>query len=309
MRQGPTDKFVASDFLHAKFWPTWIVIGFLRLISMLPYRVQLVVGKWLGKLIQVAPRSRQDVVDTNLGHCFPELSDDERREIRNQCYKNIGILVLELSMCWWWSETRLKQMVEIRGREHIDAVLASGRGVILLTGHFSTLEIGARLLALFMPVQVMYRTQKNLLFDRYLYSKRTSYFVQAVSRKNSRKLIKGIKNQILTWYAPDQDFRAERNVFASFMGIPAATITASSRLARSSNAAMLPFYPERKADGSGYILRVEPPLENFPSDDDQADAAKINTSIEKFIREHPDYYMWIHKRFRTRPPGEASFYL
>ncbi len=211
-------------------------------------------------------------------------------------------------MCWWWPAEKLRALVQIEGREHLDEVLASGRGVILLTGHFTSLEIGARLLALFMPVQVMYRTQRNPMFDSYLFTRRSSYFVNTVSRKNTRQLIKGLKNRIPTWYAPDQDFRRERNVFAPFMGIATATITASSRLAQSSGAAMLPYYPERKKDGSGYILHIEPPLTDFPSGDDLVDATQINQSIEKYARLFPENYMWIHQRFKTRPPGEAPFY-
>ncbi len=286
----------------------WTVLGLLRLVALLPFRAQLPLGKLLGKLIQVLSGSRQRIVDINLQHCFPEFSTQKRHRIKNHCYKNIGISLLEMSMCWWWPEQRLKTLVEIRGQEHIDAVLESGKGVILLTGHFTSLEIGARLLALFMPVQVMYRTQRNLLFNDYLYSKRCRYFVNTISRKNARQLIKGIKNQIPTWYAPDQDFRNERNVFAPFMGVETATITASSRMAQTSGGAMLPFYPERKIDGSGYILRIEPPLENFPSGDDLKDATRINESIEKFVHLHPGHYMWIHRRFKSRPNGKPGFY-
>jgi KDO2-lipid IV(A) lauroyltransferase len=129
-----------------------------------------------------------------------------------------------------------------------------------------------------------------------------------VSRKNTRQLIRGIRQKLPTWYAPDQDFRRERNVFAPFLGVPAATITAGSRLAQASGAAMLPYYPERKRDGSGYVLRIGPPLENFPSGDDVADAAAINRSIGEYVRLHPENYMWIHKRFKTRPPGEEPLY-
>jgi len=121
-------------------------------------------------------------------------------------------------------------------------------------------------------------------------------------------LIKGIKNKIPTWYAPDQDFRRERNVFAPFMGIATATITASSRLAQSSGAAMLPYYPERKKDGSGYILHIDAPLQDFPSGDDYKDASAVNRSIEKYVRLYPEDYIWIHQRFKTRPPGDPPFY-
>jgi len=303
-----SDEFVASDYWHPKFWPMWLLFGLLRLMALLPYRALLRIGKILGKLIQILSGRRQSVVDINLEHCLPKLSSEERQQIKNRCYENIGISLMEMSMCWWWPEHRLKPLVEIRGLEHVDAALSNGRGVILLSGHFTSLEIGGRLLALYLPVQVMYRTQKNRLFDSYLYKHRSRYFVNTISRKNTRQLIKGLKKQIPTWYAPDQNFRRERNVFAPFMGVPTATITASSRLAQSSNAVMLPFYPERKTDGSGYILWIEPALENFPSGDDLVDATQINASIEKFVYQHPDQYLWIHQRFKSRPPGEANIY-
>ena len=300
--------FRASDYYSPRFWPMWCIIGLLRLAALLPYRGGIACGRLLGRGLFLAAGSRRQIVDTNLVRCFPEKSPDERERIKRGCYQNIGVSLIEMAMCWWWPAERLQPLVEIVGREHLDRVLDSGRGAILLTGHFTSLEIGARLLALHLPLQVMYRTQRNELFDSYLYTRRSSYFVNTVSRKNMRQLIKGIRNRVTTWYAPDQDFRRERNVFAPFMGIPTATITASSRLASSSGAAMLPYYPERKSDGSGYILHIDPPLENFPSGDDLADATAINHSIEKYARRFPQSYMWIHKRFKTRPPGEASFY-
>ena len=308
MASHSSEEFRASDYWHPKFWPMWVNIGLLRVAAMFPYRIQLIMGRILGKPIQYLSRKRNRVVEINLRSCFPEMSQTERDRIRDDCYGNFGISLIEMAMCWWWPDNRLKAIVEIRGKEHIDAVLQSGRGAILLTGHFTSLEIGARLLSLFMPVQVMYRTQKNRMFDSYLYTRRNSYFVDTISRKKTRQLIKGIKNLVPTWYAPDQNFPREKNVFANFMGVKTATITASSRLAQSSGGAMLPYYPERKKDGSGYILWIEPPLENFPSGDDLKDAEAINASIEKFVRMHPEHYMWIHKRFKTRPPGEPAIY-
>lgn len=287
----------------------WCILGLLRLVSLLPYRVELAIGRLLGRVISlITSDARHRVVDINLARCFPEKPPFEKKRIKAACYQNIGVSLIEMAICWWWPPDKLKAMVEIEGREHLDAALASGRGVILLTGHFTSLEIGARLLALFMPVQVMYRTQRDPMFDSFLFTRRSAYFINTVSRKNTRQLIKGIKNRIPTWYAPDQDFSRERNVFAPFMGIATATITASSRLAQSSAAAVLPYYPERKKDGSGYILRIDAPLPDFPSGDELEDATSINRSIEKYARLQPENYVWIHQRFKTRPPGEAPFY-
>ncbi len=286
----------------------WVSLGLLRVAALFPYRAQLSMGRILGKILQYLSSSRRRVIDINLQLCFPEKSQPERDKIRNDCYQNIGIALLEMAMCWWWSERRLKPLVEIRGREHIDAVLQSGRGVILLTGHFTSLEIGGRLFTLSIPLQAMYRTQKNRLFDSYLYTRRSSYLENTISRKNTRQMIKGIKKLIPTWYAPDQNFPNEKNVFVPFMGVQTATISAGSRLAQSSGGAMLPFYPERKKDGSGYIIWIDAPLEDFPSGDDTKDATAINASIEKLVRRNPEQYMWIHKRFKTRPPGEPAIY-
>ncbi len=301
-------EFRAGDYLSPRYWPMWCILAVLRLVALLPFRAALAVGGGIGRILFRLSGRRQRIIDLNLARCFPEKSDVERERIKRACYRNIGISLIEMAICWWWPAERLRALVEVRGREHVDTLRAEGRGVILLTGHFTSLEIGGRLLALFMPLQVMYRTQRNELFDSFLYTRRSSYFVNTVSRKNTRQLIKGIRDGVPTWYAPDQDFARERNVFAPFMGIATATITACSRLAQSSGAAMLPFYPERKADGSGYILHIEPPLADFPSGDDLADATAINRSIEKFARQQPENYMWIHQRFKTRPPGEPPFY-
>ena len=300
--------FKASDYWHPKFWPTWVTLGILRTVALFPYPLQISLGKLLGRVLQTLSPSRQRVADINLQLCFPEKSVTERNKIKDASYQNLGIALLEMSMCWWWPEDRLRPLVEIRGQEHIEAVLDSGRGVILLTGHFTSLEIGGRLFTLSMPLQAMYRTLKNRLFDSYLYTRRKSYLENAISRKNTRQMIKGIKQLIPTWYAPDQNFANEKNVFVPFMGVQTATISAGSRIAKTSGGAMLPFYPERKKDGSGYIIWIEPPLEDFPSGDDVKDTTAVNASIEKYVRQNPEQYMWIHKRFKTRPPGEPAVY-
>lgn len=275
---------------------------------MLPFRVQLFIGRRLGDLLYIGSGSRRSITDTNLKRCLSDKSDVELHAIKRTCYRNIGISMIEIAICWWWPEEDLIDMVEIEGQHHIDDALKNDKAVMLLSGHFTSLEIGARLLALFTPLQVMYRQQKNKLFDSYLYTRRSAYFVNTVSRKNTRLLIRGLHQRVPTWYAPDQDFAREKNVFAPFFNIPAATITAGSRLAKASNAVMLPFYPRRKEDDSGYVLTIGPPLQNFPSGDDVADATAINETIEQHVIDYPQNYMWVHKRFKTRPKGEQAFY-
>ncbi len=309
MSKHVSDLFKASDYFKIKFIPMWLMLGLLRLIALLPYRLQLYFGSALGLFLRFFLPKRQAIIRTNLKLCFPDKTPQQREELFKKSYSNLGISLIEMGLCWWWPKHKLMPLVEIRGLEHVEQCLQQNQGVILLTGHFTSLEIGARLLALFMPVQVMYRTQKNRLFDSYLYTKRCGYFENTISRKNTRQLIKGLKNQVPTWYAPDQDFPNENNVFAPFFKIPTATITATSRLAKAGNAAVFTYFPERKSDGTGYILHIEPALKNFPSDDIMADATAINQSIEKIVTLFPKQYMWIHKRFKTRPEGDdTKFY-
>lgn len=300
--------FKASDYVKLKFIPMWSMLALLRVIAFLPYAIQLKAGAALGYILKKMAPSRQHIIHTNLNLCFPDLSLQQRQTMLNNNYTNLGISLIEIGLCWWWSKKKLLNMVEIRGLEHIENSLKDNKGVILLTGHFTSLEIGARLLALYCPVQVMYRTQKNQLFDSYLYAKRCAYFEHTISRKNTRQLIKGIKKLIPTWYAPDQDFANENNVFPPFFNVPTATITASARLAKAGNATVLSYFPERKEDGSGYILHIEANFKNFPSGDDLADASAINHSIESYVRLFPEQYMWIHKRFKTRPKGGEPIY-
>jgi len=286
----------------------WITFGLLRLATLFPYAYHIKLGRFLGRLIHRLAGKKESIVDTNLELCFPEKSIEERNQIKNRTYENYGISLLELAICWWWKAERLKPLVEVRGLEHVENCLKNNQAVILLSGHFTSLEIGGRLLALHLPFQAMYRTQKNLFFDSLLYAKRKSYLVDVISRKNTRRVLMGIRSLIPTWYAPDQDFARERNVFAPFFGIPTATITASTRLAASGKAAMVTFYPERKSDGSGYILWIQPPLDNFPSGDEVVDATAVNAAIEKCVRQSMEQYRWMHPRFIINATAATEIY-
>ena len=308
MTPNYSKEFKATDYLHPKFWPMWTGFGLLRLVTFFPYSFHVRMGRYLGRLLLLMAGKKEHVVDTNLALCFPHKSSAERDSIKSESYENLGISLMELAMCWWWSEQRLQSLVEVRGLEHIERCREQKQAVILLSGHFTSLEIGGRLLALRLPFQAMYTVQKNPFFDSLLFSKRKSYLSDMISRKDPRRMIKGIRSLVPTWYAPDQNFARERNVFAPFFGTPAATITATSRLAKSTKAMVLPYYPERKRDDSGYILWIGPPLEGFPGEDDLLDATRVNESIEAFVLKNPGQYMWMHPRFKTRPPGEPGIY-
>jgi KDO2-lipid IV(A) lauroyltransferase len=301
-------SFHPQRFLHPRFWPTWLGLGILRLLALLPYRPAVAVGRLLGRLTYYVVPKRRRIARTNLTLCLPMLSASERELIVRRSFENIGISIVEIAMTWWWPEESLAPLAEIEGLEHLEAALTEGRGAVLLTGHFTSLEIGGYLLSYRQPFQVMFRRQRNPLFDAYLNYKRTRHFVEAHPRANVRAMVRGIKQNHVTWYAPDQDFKRERTVFAPFFGVPASTLTATARIAQATGAAFLPFFPCRKEDGTGYYILIEAPLTGFPTGDEIADATTVNQSIEHNVRKQPDQYMWMHQRFKSRLPGEPGVY-
>ena len=215
-------------------------------------------------------------------------------------------------MSWWASDRRLAPLCNINGLQHLQQALQrarqQGTGVLLLSAHFTCLEIGGRLLALHQPFAVMYKKHRNEMFEQVMKQARETQFQRAIPQEDIRGMLRALKQHLAVWYAPDQDLGRNRSVFAPFMGVSAATLMAPARLTRMSNALVVPFFPLRKADGSGYQLTLLPALENFPVEDEVANASRINHLIETQIRKAPEQYLWLHRRFKTRPDNEASVY-
>ncbi|MCK4744150.1 MAG: LpxL/LpxP family Kdo(2)-lipid IV(A) lauroyl/palmitoleoyl acyltransferase [Sulfuriflexus sp.] len=273
------------------------------LVAMLPYRVQMALGSLVGWFMHTFARERRTFATINLELCFPEQSAIQRKQLLRKHFDALGKGMIETAIAWWTPASRLKKLHSIKGLEHLDAALGKGKGVILLGAHFTTLEIGARLLALHRSYTAMYREHNNPLFDAIMRQRRESYFAGTHERKDVRGTLRSLKANKAVWYAADQDYGRAHSVFAPFFGVPAALITATARLAKLSGAPVVPFFQTRREDGSGYDLHLLPPLENFPSDDDVADATAINHVIEEEIRQQPSQYLWVHRRFKTRPEG------
>ena len=291
-----------------RYWPTWLTLGLLRCMVWLPYRAQLTAGRRLGAAVRLFARRRRRIAAVNIGLCFPELAAAAQQQLLREHFAALGIGVIEIAMSWWENPQRLQQLVRVDGLEHLQRALAPGRGVILLSGHFTTLEIGGRLLALTTPFHVMYRGHKNPVIERVMRNARIRNYDRAIPRHDLRAMLRSLQGNVPVWYAPDQDHGTRHGLFVPFFGIPAATITATSRLARRSGAAVVPFIPTRLADGSGYRLTLYPALEHFPGDSPETDTARINALLEARIREQPEQYLWVHRRFKTRPPGESGVY-
>ncbi|MGA7801373.1 MAG: LpxL/LpxP family Kdo(2)-lipid IV(A) lauroyl/palmitoleoyl acyltransferase [Gammaproteobacteria bacterium] len=297
-----------SHLFHPRYWPTWLGLGLMWCLAQLPFAWQLGIGRAIGTLLErVSPR-RRHIAAVNLALCFPDSTEAERRALLHGHFQSLGIGVVETAMSWWTPEHRLREHARIEGLEHLQRAHDAGKGVILLSGHFTTLEIGGRLLALHAPFHVHYREHKNPVFDAVMKRAREARFEKAIPRGNMRAMVRSLKDNTAVWYAPDQNYGAEHSVFVPFFGVPAATITATSRLARMTGAAVVPFFQERLPDTQGYRLTLLPALEDFPTGDDDADARRVNAIIEEAILRAPAQYLWTHRRFKTRPPGAASVY-
>ncbi|MGB5443531.1 MAG: LpxL/LpxP family Kdo(2)-lipid IV(A) lauroyl/palmitoleoyl acyltransferase [Gammaproteobacteria bacterium] len=291
-----------------RYWPTWIGLGLLWCLSRLPYAWQTAIGRVLGNMFRRLAASRRQIAQVNFSLCFPELTDQQRRKLLADHFASLGIGIMETAMSWWATKKQLQKLVSIDGLQHLHDALQGGKGVILLSAHFTTLEIGGRLLALHAPFHVMYREHKNPVIERVMRNARTRNFDKAIQRKDLRTLLHSLKQNLPVWYAPDQDYGSKHSIFAPFFGVQAASITATSRIARMSGAAIVPFFQTRLPDNKGYRLTLYPALQDFPGENVEQDTRRINELVEAAIREQPEQYLWVHRRFKTRPPGEDKLY-
>lgn len=300
-----TDKKL---FLSPKYWLTWIGLSILYLISFLPYSTQITLGKIIGNLMYRLFDKRRHITEVNIRLCFPDKTPKEQQQLVRNIFQNNAIGMLETSISWWRGDKFLSMPITLKGKQYLDSALAQNKGVILLGAHFSTLDLGGRLLARFYNVGAMYRKHNNPLMDYVIKQGREKHLDQTIERRNLRGVLKALRNNQVIWYAPDQDFGPKHSVYAPFFNIPAATITATSRLAKLNNSPILMFTHHRSHDNSGYELELFPVLENFPSGNDVQDAARINQELEKGILKDPSQYMWVHRRFKTHPDGKNYLY-
>ena len=299
-----------AAFLHPRFWLLWLGLGLLWLVVQLPYKALLKLGQALGALMLLGARSRRHIAARNLELCFPELSAGERAQLLRENFASSGIAFFEMAMSWWWPRARLARLAHVEGLEHLQAALREGQGVILMSLHFTTLEIGAALLGQRHTIDGMYREHKNPLFD-YIQRhgrERHNLDASAIERDDVRAMLKVLRAGHAIWYAPDQDYGRKQSIFVPLFGIPAATVTATSKFARLGKARVIPFTQQRLADGSGYRLTIHPPLQDFPGASEEADCLRINQWVEQAVRECPEQYLWAHRRFKTRPEGEPKLY-
>ena len=310
LKSGRNVHFQLS-FLHPRHWLLWLGIIILWTITqVLPYRWQMALGKRTGRLLMRVVPKRREIARRNLELCFPDMPKAEREELLIKNMESTGMAMFELAIGWWWSDERLEKLLTFKGREHVQKANAEGKGTLLFAMHSLTLEIGVRLYGLREMGMGVYRPHNNPVLEYLQVRGRSRSSKGMISKFKIKDAIRAIRAGENMWYTSDQDYGRDGAEFVPFFAVEeAATITGGSTLARLSKAVVLPFLCLRNPDSSGYTLEIHPPLEDFPSGDDRADAIRTNKIIEENIMRAPEQYMWLHRRFKTRPvKGESGFY-
>jgi KDO2-lipid IV(A) lauroyltransferase len=280
----------------------------LRLLALLPFSLMLKVGAMLGTILRRLPLAWVRIARRNIELCLPELGPEARERLLSRHFASLGIALLEVPLAWWTPQPRLDRIISVEGAQHLRDALVGGKGAILLTAHFTPMEMAGRMLASVTPVNVLYRPTKNEALAYALARCRCDLGVRPIPRDDIRALISALKNNEVVWYAPDQSYRKKGAEMVPMFGIPAATNTLTSRIARMTGAPVLPYFVERLPGTRGYRAVIHPPLENFPSDSPAADAERFHHLIEARVRAVPEQYLWIHRRFKGLSADYPDYY-
>lgn len=301
-----------KDLLNPKNWGLILLFVIARILVLLPYLVLMKIGKFFGLLLYFFMKKRLEIVRINIKLCFPELNAQEQEALVKANMVSYGKAIFEFLLAFLAPDKKIAGLYHTEGSEHLQEALKANKGVILLCAHFTPLELAGRMGSMSIPnmkekLYVMYRQHKNALLEDFVVTRRSRYAKGLIPKTKVLRMLKILRNNNAIWYAQDQNVN-NNMVFAPFFGILASTTTALSRITKITGARVVPFLFYRKTDDSGYGLKAFPALENFPSGDDVVDATKINQLIEGWVKEHPDQYLWIHRRFKVRPPGELPIY-
>ncbi|CAX59147.1 Kdo(2)-lipid IV(A) acyltransferase [Erwinia billingiae] len=295
--------------LHPRYWHTWLGIGFLYLLVLLPYPVLYYIGCGLGRLSMRFLRKRVNIAHRNLELCFPTMPEAEREAMVVRNFESVGMGLIETGMAWFWPNWRINKWFHVSGLEHIDKAHEDGKGILLIGMHFLTLELGARIFGIHNPGIGVYRPNDNALLDWLQTWGRMRSNKSMLDRKDLKGMIRALKSGDIIWYAPDHDYGPKSSVFVPFFGVDKAASTKGSYvLIRSGHPAVIPFVPRRLPHGKGYEMVILPEEKDMPLDDEAATAARMNQVIERGVLMAPEQYMWLHRRFKTRPAGESSLY-
>ncbi|GKW07910.1 lipid A biosynthesis palmitoleoyl acyltransferase [Pectobacterium carotovorum subsp. carotovorum] len=295
--------------LHPRYWTTWFGLGVLFLLVQLPYPLLMKLGSSAGRLSRVFLKRRVSIARRNLELCFPAISDDEKEAMIDNNFASLGMALVETGMAWFWSDRRVRQWFDVSGLEHLQHATAKGRGVMVIGIHFMSLELGGRAMGLCQPMMAMYRPHNNKAMEWVQTWGRSRSNKAMIDRKDLRGMVQALKRGEAVWFAPDQDYGPKGSVFAPFFAVKsAATTNGTYTISRLAKPAMMTTVLIRKPNALGYQLVIQPELQDYPYHDEQAAACYMNKVIEKEIMRAPEQYLWLHRRFKTRPAGEVSLY-
>lgn len=288
----------------------WFGVLLMRLTQLLPLSWQMKLGKWIGRLVMAVAGSRTHTARRNLTLCFPDMPESEREQLLTRNFEETGKAIFDTINAWWWSDAKVQQHMHITGKEQVQNTLNAGHGVILFAVHCLPLEMGARIFGQFQPGVGVYRPHNNPVMEYLQVKGRLRSNKGLVSKRDLRQMVRCLRNPDVIWYTADQDFGRSSAVFIPFYAMPdAATITGATTLAKLGKAKVLPFFVERTEGDRGYQIEIMPPLEDFPGEDELSDAIRGNRIIESIIDKNRAQYMWLHRRFKTRPdPKDKSLY-
>jgi len=305
------DSNLIRQIINPGNWLAAVSLGALWLVNLLPYRLKIRFGKRFGQLLFYVLRRRRHIAEVNLKLCFPDLSPQQQAQLIRECYKNLGAGLMETAMGWWTRENKIHPMVTFEGREHLDAAVAQGKGVILVGAHFSSLDLGPKLINKHYEIHAVYRRQKNALVNYALERGRSAAGVELIDSHDVRQVVRRIRQGNIVWFAPDHDMGARMSVFAPFFKQDAATITATGKFARMTGAPAVFCSNHRNADDSGYTVRLSPVSADLASADEVTCATIINETIAQHILIDPAQYYWFHRKFKTQPglPKAALYHL
>ena len=301
------------SLFHPRYWLT--IIGFLfwwLIVQLLPFKVQMYLGKLLGLLVYKYARSRRRIAEKNIALCFPDLSEDEQAKLVKDNIISLGRGVFDTGISWFWPQWRLRRIIDVKGLHNLVDQHAAGNGVLFIGLHFVSMEMASAGInpRIDFGIDGVYRPHDNPVYDliqRHGRSKHNKKFT-ALTKRDVRGMVRCLRNGRPLAYLPDQDYGKKHSVFVPFFGIPTATVTAPSQLVKMGRAKALGYVAERKADNSGYVVTVYPVIEGFGETDEVTDARLLNQFVEERVREMPQHYLWVHRRFKSRPDGEPSLY-
>jgi len=278
----------------------------MRIGVFIPFSAQVIIGKAIGKLIYPFMSKLRSTAYSNISHCFPEKKQPQVNAMVKRHFEAIGVSLFETANAYYASDKKINRLLTVNNEQYFTEALKKEGGIILLCSHFMPLMLGSRALLLSHKIANIYRPQNNKLFDQAMVKGYKKHGAVMIKSTDTRSIIKAINNSLPIWYAPDQDLGEKNSVFAPLFGISTATASATARLAKNNSTRVIPYSFIRTK--KGYEMSFGKQLLDYPSDNPVIDATATNIILEKQIKKTPEQYLWIHRRFKTRPEGAENFY-